>query len=110
MSADGHTQPCFCSFFFFFAVTSIHSWLTHHCHCVAGQNGANVQDGVVGHVGQDVDDGDDGHGNSDGQGKVSDDTFEVHLEQIHNREAQVYCLSGPRKEQIHKGQTTSLDF
>lgn len=56
-------------------VTSAHSWLTHHCHCVAGQDGAHVQHGVVGHVGEDVDDGDDGHGNGDGQWKVSETTF-----------------------------------
>lgn len=43
---------------------------THHCHCVTGQYGAHIQDGVVGHVGEDVDDGDDGHRDGDRQRQV----------------------------------------
>lgn len=43
---------------------------THHCYSVARDDGAHVQNSIVGHVGEDVDDGDKGHGNSNGQGKI----------------------------------------
>lgn len=44
--------------------------ITHHCHSITGEDGAHVQHGVVGHIGQDVNDGDNGHGDSNGQGQV----------------------------------------
>lgn len=52
-----HVQPLLCS-------------STHHCHGVTRHDGVHVQNGVVGHVGEDVDDGDKGHGDGDGQGQI----------------------------------------
>lgn len=52
-----------------FRLMQFHS-LTHHRYSVARQDGAHVQDGIVGHVGQDVDDGDQGDGNSNRQRKI----------------------------------------
>lgn len=43
---------------------------THHCYSVARDDGAHVQNSIVGHVGEDVDDGDKGHGNSNGQREI----------------------------------------
>lgn len=109
MSEDGDTQPCFADTSFSFStppLAFIYSCLTHHCNGVTGQDGAHVQDGVVGHIGEDVDGGDDGHGDGDGQGKVSEMAFEARLGRIQNQAPRLCCLRGERKVQITKGQHT----
>lgn len=49
---------------------SVHGEITHHCHCITGQYSTNIQNSIVGHIGEDVDDGDYGHRDGDGQRKV----------------------------------------
>lgn len=52
----------------------VYSEFTHHCHCITGQYGTDIQNSIVGQVGEDVDDGDNGHRDGDGQGQVPETT------------------------------------
>lgn len=46
------------------------AWSPHHGDSIAAQYGSNIQNSIVGNIGEDVDGGDDGHGDADGQRKV----------------------------------------